>query len=185
MVIRRRHPLLMLVTVVLVACGMFAGVGLGTAKPAFAAPEITICLTNAPQFCADVQNGSNTSGTPIWLYRPQDGASDYQWLEVPVSCGIIQCVEACAVANCIAFEDAQSPGLCLAESPSQGTELISCQISEGGTQRALWIQNGTHLRNVYSGYDLTVTGPLYDKRYLYEAPTVGSGGNEWQQWSGP
>jgi hypothetical protein len=186
MTIRRRRPLLMLITGLLVTCGLFAGVSLGTAKPASAAPEITICLTNAPQFCADVQNGDNASGTPIWLYRPQDGATDYHWLEVPVPCGLSGCIPACTVANCISFEDAQDPGLCLAASQSQGAELISCEIPIGGTARALWIQNGTHLRNVFwNAEDLTVSGPLYDKRYLYEALTTGSGGNEWQQWTGP
>jgi hypothetical protein len=186
MAIRRRKRLLTIITGLLIVCGTFAGVSLGTVKPASAAPEITICLTSAPQFCADVQNGDNTSGSAaIWLYRPQDGASDYHWLEVPVGCSLNGCINACAVANCIAFEDAQAPTLCLAASQSQGADLISCHLVEGGTARALWIQNGTHLRNVFWGEDLTVTGPLFDKRYLYEAPTVASGGNEWQQWNGP
>ena len=128
MVIRRRQIIFPLIISLLVACGVFAGVSVVTADPASADPVVTICLTNAPSFCADVKNSVNTSGQPIWLYRPQDGAKDYHWIEVSVPCGDTVCL--CPVSNCVEFEDAQNINLCLAASPTgSSVELIGCELA--------------------------------------------------------
>lgn len=187
MVIRRPHVLIPLVISLLVACGVLAGVGVVTASPASADPVVTICLTNARSFCADVKNSNNTSNASIWLYRPQDGAKDYKWLEVPVPCTVFTCI--CDSADCISFEDVQSPTLCLAASPTgTSVQLINCHIAdgEGGTARAAWIHIGNNLENFFLGtnHDLTVNGPLFSGRYLYAAQHVSPGGALWQQWSG-
>jgi hypothetical protein len=185
--IRRRLVLIPLLLSLLAACGVFAGIGVVTARPASAAPVVTVCLTNAPGFCADVKNSVNTSGQPIWLYRPQDGAKDYHWFEVPVPCTVFTCL--CDNADCISFEDVQNPTLCLAASPTgSGVQLINCHIADGmgGTARAAWIHIGNNLENFFlaTNHDLSVTGPLFSGRYLYVAQHVSPGGNVWQQWSG-
>ena len=145
--------------------------------------RVTLCLANAPQFCADVKNSVNQSGTPIWLYRPGTGAKDYKWYLQRPTCGVA-CIPECAVTICYAFVDVQNTDLCLAASANRGTELISCHLLEGGTARALWKPIGNHFRNVFwVGQDLSVNGPLQDKRYLYVSPSVASGTNVWQAWT--
>jgi hypothetical protein len=185
-----RRKLISLAAGLVVTCGTFAGVTMATAGPASASPVITICLTNASAFCADVKDSDNVSGQPIWLYRPQDGAKDYHWYEVPSYCPTMGSATFCACPdqNCILFEDVQNPSLCLAATPTgAGIELINCQYDQGGTARAEWVQLGNKLENEFQGGTgfLTVTGPLFSGRYLYTDPPVASGGNEWQQWSGP
>jgi hypothetical protein len=51
MLIRNPRRLISLVSGVLVAISLLTGVTMSTAAPASAAPQVTICLTNAPQFC--------------------------------------------------------------------------------------------------------------------------------------
>lgn len=187
MVIRRRHPLILLVMSFLVACGVVAAVNVGTAGPASAQPDITLCLTNAPTFCADVKNANNTSGASILLYRPQDGAKDYHWLAVPINCTDAYCL--CPTVDCVAFEDAQNPNLCLGVAQSlRAVVLVGCEIlnDQGGTQRAAWYYlGGNNWANRDMGAQglLTVNGPLADGRYLFPAPHVNPGGATWQQWS--
>jgi hypothetical protein len=81
--------------------------------------------------------------------------------------------------------DVQNSNLCLAANQSgQGTELIMCHLGDGGTARALWKPIGNHFRNVFwVGRDLSVNGPLQDKRYLYVVQSVPSGGAVWQAWT--
>ena len=187
MVIRRRHPLILLVMSFLVACGVVAAVNVGTAGSASAQPDITLCLTNAPTFCADVKNANNTSGASILLYRPQDGAKDYHWLAVPINCTDAYCL--CPTVDCVAFEDAQNPNLCLGVAQSlRAVVLVGCEIlnDQGGTQRAAWYYlGGNNWANRDMGAQglLTVNGPLADGRYLFPAPHVNPGGATWQQWS--
>jgi hypothetical protein len=186
-VVIRRIRVIPLVISLFAACIVFAGVSVGTANPAFAAPVVTVCLTNSPSFCADVKDSNNVSGQPVWLYRPIDGAKDYHWYEVPTPCNDNFCL--CPVSNCLEFEDVQNPNLCMALSSNlYGVSLINCHLADGtgGTARAAWIQIGNNLENYFllTSHDLSVNGPLYSGRYLYVAPHVNPGGNVWQQWSG-
>jgi hypothetical protein len=187
---RLRRPVRLLprvATLVLIAVLAALGTVVVTAQPASAAPavppqRITLCLANAPEFCADVKNSVNQSGTPIWLYRARTGAKDYLWYYERPTCGVA-CIPECALTVCVAFVDVQNTNLCLAAAATQGTELIACHLLEGGTARALWKPIGNHFRNVFwVGLDLTVSGPLQDKRYLYVAHSVAPGTNAWQAW---
>ena len=189
---RLRRPVRLLPRVVmlmLVAVLAALGTVVVTAQPASAAApavppqRVTLCLANAPEFCADVKNSVNTSGTPIWLYRARTGAKDYKWYLERPTCGVA-CIPECANTICYAFVDVQNTDQCLAASANRGTELIACHILEGGTARALWKPIGNHFRNVFwVAQDLSVNGPLQDKRYLYVTPSVPSGGNVWQAWT--
>lgn len=178
-----------LATIVVIAVLAALGTAVAAAQPASAAvpavppQRVKLCLANASSFCADVKNSVNQSGTPIWLYRPSTGAKDYLWYYERPTCGVA-CIPECSVTVCVAFVDVQNTNLCLAASQSQGTELIACHLLEGGTARALWKPIGNHFRNVFwVAEDLSVSGPLQDKRYLYVAHSVPSGGNVWQAWS--
>jgi hypothetical protein len=165
------------------------GVGIATAGSAFALPEITICLTNSSSYCADVKDGVNNSGQPIWLYQPRAGASDYKWFEAQVPCTSSYCL--CDGVGCVEFEDAQNTNLCLGVSSNlTGISLIGCELTQGGTARAAWISsvNSHYLVNLFlgapSGY-LAVNAPLFNGRYLYPSGYVAPGGSVWEQWSGP
>lgn len=169
---------------------MTAGAVTGTAAPASAATQITICLKNSKSFCADVKNSNDVSGQPVWLYS-SSGANDYHWVEVPIPCGTSgDCIAGCDSVPCFAFEDAQKPSLCLAASASQGMELINCGLGPGleGTPRAAWIKDGTdksELKNAFwvSGGFLTTFGPLANKNPL-DVTVQGGASGEWQKWTG-
>ena len=49
----------------MLAASLAVGINVGTAKPASALPVITVCLSNAPSYCADVKNSRNVSGQPV------------------------------------------------------------------------------------------------------------------------
>lgn len=187
MVIRRCYPLILLVMSFLLVSGVVVAVNVGTAGPASAAPEIAFCLTNAPTYCADVMNSNNTSGASIWLYRTNDGAKDYKWLEVPVPCNDTYCI--CTQNACVEFEDVQNQNLCLGiRADREAIVLVGCELDnlQGGTQRAAWYPlGGNNWASPYMGAIglLTVNGPLQDGRYLFPAPHVNPGTKEWQQWS--
>ena len=189
MLFRRCRTLIPPAASLLLAMAAFVGVGVVTAGPASAAPEITICLTNASSFCADVKDSDNVSGQPVWLWQPKQGANDYHWYEVPVPCDDLTC--ACFGQTCVEFEDAQNTNLCLGVSSNlRGISLIGCELTgvNGGTARAAWIQEGHYLVNFFlgahSGY-LAVNGPLFNGRYLYPSQSIAPGGSVWEQWSGP
>lgn len=182
MVIRRRHRIILLVMSFLLVSGVVAGASVGTARPASADPLVKICLTNAPTYCADVMNSLNTNQRPIWLYRLNDGANDYKWIEITVPCSF-------QAIYCEEFENAVNPNWCLADrGDNRGIVLIGCELAhnQGGTARAEWYYlGGNNWANLDMGAQglLTVDGPLYSGRYLFPAPHVNPGGAEWQQWT--
>jgi hypothetical protein len=178
-----RSPARLTSCLILTVAVLSTGVALGTASPASAAPEITICLKNSPSFCVDVKDSRDVSGQPVWLYS-RSSANDYHWFEVPVPCGSMSCLPGCDNTSCIAFEDVQKPSLCLAASASEGVDLIPCQLPFGGTARAAWINSpATKIRNYFwIGANLGVNGPLANKNALFVTPS--SGGPIWNQWTG-
>jgi hypothetical protein len=187
MVFRRCRALIPLAVSLLVAVTTLAGVGVVTAGPASAAPEIKICLTYSSSYCADVKDSTNKSGEPIWLYQKSAGAHDYEWLEEPVPCGDATCI--CEGDACVEFVDAQDQSLCLGVSSSLNSiELIGCNLTEGGTARAAWIYSSDYLVNFFlgsasGGYlaaNSASNGSLLYPEY-YSAP----GGSVWERWSGP
>ena len=135
--------------------------------------RITICLTNARSYCADVKDSSNRSGQPVWLYS-SSSARDYHWYEIPATCpGAVPGSNAC-----IAFSDVQNTGLCMGDNGAKNVVLIRCSAEE-----AAWVFNANnHLRNATWGPqgDLAVTANA-NKRLLF---TTYPGAARWERWSG-
>jgi hypothetical protein len=160
MVIRICRKWFSVVASVLLACGLLAGIGVAAAGPASALPEISICLTNAPTYCADVKDANNTPGASIWLWRTSDGANDYKWLEWQVPCTDSICI--CEASSCLEFQDAQDPGQCLGTNQAgNAIILLGCQTLQGGTPRAAWIYSNNFPNNLeswalHNNYDLTI-----------------------------
>src|SRR5215471_7403816 len=184
MLIRNPRRLISLASGVLIAGSMLTGVTVAAAAPApapaSAVPLVTICLSNARQFCADVKDSINQLSQPIWLWRPADGAGDYHWYQVTITCGGGQ------GGTCYNFEDAQNTSLCL-EGPGvtgHGLFLGNCGASE-----SQWFticpQYGYRLTSVNDpvGGLISVNGPLYDGRYLYATSCIAPGVSVWQSWT--
>jgi hypothetical protein len=160
--------MLVLSSTVLAAGTLATGLALGTAAPASAAVQVTVCLTNASTQCADVRDSSNTVGTRIWLYA-KSGAKDDKWIEAPDA--------GCAVAvACFYLEDAQNTSLCLATTGTGGAEIKLERCNDSGA----WYNEGSNkLGNGFYGANATlITNGSATKDYLYANRT----GN-WHQWS--
>jgi hypothetical protein len=179
---RRSRLLVSVMTCLAVTAALFAASTVGPTTKAFAAPLITICLTESSSYCVDVKSNDNTSGEEVWIWS--HGGDDH-WYEIPLGCpSQYECIPACSVSDCLIFQDAENTSLCLAASQTEGADLISCQLAEGGTARAAWVQVGTHLVNVFWGPNqLMVEGPLYNGDPLLVQPYGAQGG--WYQWTGP
>jgi hypothetical protein len=165
-----------------------AGLVAGPASPAMASTKVTICLKSSKSFCADVKDSKDVSGQPVWLYSAS-GSKDDHWIEVPPGCLVNNtCDPRCQITECVAFEDAQNTSLCLAASPSNGIELMSCgNLSNGGILRALWLyDSSSEMRNVFTGSlgGLTAFSPLAAGNSLFNA-AIGQASGEWQKWTGP
>jgi hypothetical protein len=180
MLIRNPRVLILLAAAALAASSVLAGATVSAAAPASAQPQVTICLTNAPQFCADVKDSVNQLSQPIWLWRPVDGAHDYHWVRGTVNCSGGQ------GGLCTIFKDAQDQSLCL-EGPGvtgHGVFLGNC-----GAPESQWFtacpQYGNRMTSVNDpvGGLLSVNGPLYDGRYLYATSCIAPGGAVWQSWT--
>lgn len=174
MFIRKRlalRALVPLVSSIVLAGGVTAGLIPGTASPASAITSITICLKNSTSFCADVKNSNDVSGQPIWLYKNTQ-ANDYHWHEATHS----DCYN--GLSACLIFQDLQNTNLCLGASDTAHAVLLPC-----GYSRSQWIANGTHLHNLFWSRDLTVAGPLANGNLLFVYPSSGCSGC-WQQWTG-
>jgi hypothetical protein len=158
-----------LVSGLLLATGLFTtGLALATPPAASAATEITICLTYASSYCADVKDSDNVSGQPIWLYK---NGGDYHWdLVTGISC--------VAGSNCYNFEDAQHPSLCLTSTVGRSIVLGACN---GG--RGSWYPEGGNLYGnggYGANYTLMVKSDT-DGSLLTALPAHESG--YWEQWT--
>jgi hypothetical protein len=198
MVFRRFRALMPLAVGVLLASGLVVGVGAVVATPASAQQEITICLANSRNYCADVEDSVNNSGQPIWLWEPSAGAHDYEWGEEGVSCNDTTGVCVCPNEECVEFEDEQNPNLCLgvAANSDHTLELIGCVLGPdgllGGTARAAWYfilgPNGYYIVSAWLGAGdggyMAVNGPLNNGNPLYANYYSAPGGGVWEQWTG-
>ena len=147
----RIRSLVALVASMALATGMLSG-GLGLGAPGTAsaatgitpATGITICLTNASSYCADIKDGHNTSGTRIWLWN-KSGAGDDHWIQQTVSCNI---------GTCFVFKDALNTNLCLSDPPgTSAIELYGC-----GPEYSEWYPEGDgHWGNVFKGAGATLS----------------------------
>jgi hypothetical protein len=153
------------------------------AGPASAAPNITIRLTNAPSYCADVKNSVNKAGTTIWLYKCSQGKSEH-WLEIGGrACGVQQ------PNLCTEFIDARNTSLCLAMSSSHKVVLQGCGAGGGNPPaRSLWIVH-TGPENGWRNFGESPSGDLAVASDKQGDPLVGvdvsAGGCNgcWYHWS--
>jgi hypothetical protein len=176
MFIRRRRAAISFIASAFLAVGLLGGFMAATAAPASASPTITLCLANDSQFCADVKDGTNKSGEPVWLYNKNQGASDYHFVELADP----NCVE----GGCDQFEVGNT-GLCLEAPTGVGGDITLGGCNDG---RGAWYGgscNTGHLSSAFYGVkmELTVNAPANEK-YLYGYGCVQPGGSVYQNWSG-
>jgi hypothetical protein len=176
MFIRRRRAAISLIASVLLAMGLLGGFVAGTAAPASANPTITLCLANASQYCADVKDGLNKSGQPVWVYNIHQGANDYKWVEIPDP--------NCQEGDCYQFQ-IPGTGFCLEGPVSRGggITLGGCNDTRGA-----WFGGGCntgHLSSAAYGstYEIAVNAPANEK-YLYATSCVQPGGSIYENWTG-
>jgi hypothetical protein len=174
-----RARLLALAASVVFGVGALTAAGVVEVPAANALPVVTICLKYSPSYCADVKSNHNASGETVWIWS--HGGDDL-WYEVPSPCGDFGC--SCPDTSCVEFEDVANPSLCISATPTGNATLQGCQLADGGTLGASWIQIGDGLRNAFwTNQYLTVEGPLYNGdpmfvQYLGQA-------NCWYSWIGP
>jgi hypothetical protein len=123
---------LVLATGVLATGVLTAGLAIAAPSAASARTTVTICLTSATSYCADVKDSRDVSGQPVWLYNSSQ-ANDYHWIFVTG----VNCV---AGTNCYNFKDAQNTSLCLSTTSGRSIVLGTCN---GG--RGSWYSEGNNL----------------------------------------
>lgn len=161
--------MLVLSSSVLAAGTLATGLALGTAAPASAAVQVTVCLTNASTQCADVRDSSDTAGTRVWLYA-KSGAKDDKWIEVSdANCAV-------GLTSCFYLEDAQNTSLCLAATGTGGAEIQLVRCNDTG---AWYNEGGNVLGNGFYGANANlIANGSATKDYLFAKRT----GN-WHQWT--
>jgi hypothetical protein len=172
--IRRRRALTTFLASFLLAGGVLGGVVVGMAAPASAANQVTIKLTSATQFCANVTNNVDRSGQPIQLWTCS-GAGDAHFNFITGQ----TCV---AGSNCYEFQDVHNSSLCITTTVGGAIQLGTC----GG--RGSWYDEGAnHLGNGAYGasYTLAVVAPsgLRNGIDLTAQPNQGGGGDVWERWN--
>jgi hypothetical protein len=159
-----------LVSSLIIATGLLTtGAVLVTPSAASAATQITICLTYASSYCADVKDGYNVSGQPIWLYA--NGRDDHWYLITGVTC--------IAGSNCYEFEDAQRPSLCLsATTHNRNIVLGACNGGLG----SWYPEGGGYLGNGAYGANYTLMVRSDVDGTLLQALPAGTTGY-WKRWA--
>jgi hypothetical protein len=107
------------------------------APPGSAAPDVpnvTIYLTNASSYCADVKDSVNSAGTAIWLYKCSGGKSEH-WYEF----GDVECGNG-GQDICSYFVDTRNENVCLGMNGARNVVLQGCGPNGAGyTTSELWI----------------------------------------------
>jgi hypothetical protein len=139
-----------------------------------AAPQtssVTIYLTNASSFCADVKDSDNVSGQPIWLFSCSS-AGDKRWIPVEFSAN-------CIIANpCYELQDAQDTSLCMSLDVSSNTIVLGrCNVGLAGW----YAPGGNLLENEFSASSGYLTSDAASNGELLRGKTIHNG---WQKWSG-
>jgi hypothetical protein len=127
MFIRRRRAAVTLVSSLLLAGGLMAGIAAAVpaaAGTAVAYPTVTIHLTNASQFCVNVTNNVNRSGQPLQLWTCS-GSGDDRFYELPDP--------GCFEGVCMEFQDVQNTALCISGPQTVGgtVALGACNSGRG------------------------------------------------------
>jgi hypothetical protein len=141
-------------------------------------PVVTIYLTNAPSYCADVKDDNNTPGTTVWLYQCSQSKMD-RWLEFSgLECGTG------GQYICDEFVDAANYNVCLGLNAARYAILVNCGPNGAGDPAdGLWIPNsGNNLRN----FEWATLGDLAAPTTTPTARLYGENLSEggWHQWSG-
>jgi hypothetical protein len=136
--------------------------------PAFG--TVTVWLTNASSFCADVKNSNNHAGATVWLYSCS-ASHDDKWVEVPASCPLVP-------SPCFSFQDAQARSLCMDMPVADG--YITLQSCSGVTAAWFiaganeWLADAAWGGGIVATAASTVSGdPLFGEALH----------NGWQQWN--
>jgi len=135
-------------------------------------PIVTICLTYARAYCADVKNDRHVSGQPIWIYKAS-AAKAYHFYDVDVNC------PSTGVPGCAEFVDVKNTALCIGVVNNRNVVLQGCNA-----YAAEWVivAKGTHYVHWANGPEfLTVSAPIAGRQLSINYK--GAGG--WQQWTGP
>lgn len=140
-----------------------------SAGPAFAFPNITISLTNAPGYCLNRQGGGNSTGTTVFLYACSGGNN--HWYEVPFN----DPSSLCADTACITFEDYWNTNECFGLGNNNTGTLGPCD-----SEQQWWIaENGNLLRNVdHAEFLFTPNDSNGSTLSGYPTPV------DWHQWTG-
>jgi len=97
-------------------------------------PNVTIYLTNASSYCADVKDSVNSAGTAIWLYKCSGGKSEH-WYEF----GDVECGNG-GQDICSYFVDTRNKNVCLGMNGARNVVLQGCGPNGAGyTTSELWI----------------------------------------------
>lgn len=143
---------------------------LGSAAPAFAYPDVTIYLTNAPSYCLNREGGGNSSGTTVFLYACSGGNN--HWYEVPA---VNNDWLACMADGCVSFEDYWNTSECLGVNNNYYATLGSCNA-----EAQVWIDGPTtELHNAAWGYMLVTPNDTNRSPVLLNQTAI-----DWHQWSG-
>jgi hypothetical protein len=185
---RRRSLLAVLAATIAVLATITGYAGPASASPSGGiqpdTPVVTVHLTNASTYCADVKNDNNHAGAAVWLYKCSQSQS-YHWYELATECpgelGQPQCFVLVDKAN-----DTLCLGLGFHAADARKAGLQNC--GDGGDQPsgfAIWnavAKNG--LRNTGWGTegDL-VTATATSSAAIFGADRAAGGGG-WWQWSG-
>jgi hypothetical protein len=152
------------------------------AAPQADAPNITIFLTNASSYCADVKNSVNKAGTTIWLYKCSLGKSEH-WYEIGgEACGVD------APTICTEFVDVRNTSLCLAMNATRHVVLQGCGSNgENPPVQSLWVVH----TGPENGWRSAAWGPMGDLAVardvqgdpLFGADASAGGCGCWYHWS--
>jgi hypothetical protein len=113
--------------------GPTGSVSVASARTAADVINVTIHLTNASSYCADVKDSVNQPGTRIWLYKCALGGSEHWYQHSPVQCATG------GQFICSVFVDVKNTSVCLGMDGARHVLLQGC--SAGYTTAEEWIKH--------------------------------------------
>jgi len=158
------------------------GTSVAEAAPSIAIPNVTIFLTNASSYCADVKNSVNRSGTTIWLYKCSLGRSEH-WFEVDgLECGNL------GIFVCSVFVDTRNTSVCMSMNGARNVVLAGCgNHGNSYTTAEEWIMD-TGPEDGWRNFNWGPNGDLAVARdrsgyKLYGTDASNGCGGCWFRWS--
>lgn len=184
---RRRWLAIFAAPVAIIVMAFLAPAGAANAVPAKPSqpdtPNVTLYLTNASSYCADVKNSNNTAGAAIWLYKCSAGKSEH-WYEVDG----LQCGSGSPEFICAELIDVRATGLCMSMNGSRKVVLQNCGSNGNGDPvESLWIpdtgaENGWRNLSWGPSGDLAVASNKQGDALYGVNASAGCGGC-WYRWT--